>query len=158
MNINVISVGKVKEDYYVRAMAEYEKRMGRFCSFRAICLPDKAIPDKASDAQCEEIKNAEGAAILKNIGKSDFVIAMCVEGKLLSSEQLADSLKNIMMRHSTVDFVIGGSLGLCESVKARADTRLSISPMTLPHRLARLVTEEQIYRAFKINANEAYHK
>lgn len=158
MNINIISVGKVKEDYYVRAMAEYEKRLGRFCRVGTIYLPDKAICDRASEKECEQIKDAEGALILKSIAKNDFVIAMCVEGKMLTSEAFALELKSIMQHHSTLDFVIGGSLGLSNAVKSRADMRMSLSAMTMPHRLARLVTEEQIYRAFKINSNETYHK
>ena len=95
---------------------------------------------------------------MKKIGKSDIVIAMCIEGKILSSEEFAAKLSDFQMQSSTIDFVIGGSLGLSDEVKKRADFKLSMSRMTFPHRIARLMLEEQIYRAFKILANETYHK
>lgn len=158
MNINIISVGKIKEDYFVKAMAEYEKRISRFCKINSIYISDRKIPDNATDGECARILNSEGDDILKKISKSDFVIALCVEGSQLSSTELAKKLQNIMQTSSTIDFIIGGSLGLSDAVKSRADLRLSLSEMTFPHRIARLVLEEQIYRAFKINANETYHK
>ena len=95
---------------------------------------------------------------MKKIGKGDIVVAMCIEGKMLSSEALAEKIADFQMRSSTIDFIIGGSLGLSDEVKKRADLKLSMSAMTFPHRIARLMLEEQIYRAFKINANETYHK
>ncbi len=158
MTVNIICVGKIKEDYFVKAAAEFEKRLSRFCSFNVIQLPDKAIPDKASKAEEDAILKKEGDEILKKIGKSDIVIAMCIEGKHLSSEELAAKIADFQMQASTIDFVIGGSLGLSDEVKNRADFKLSMSKMTFPHRIARLMLEEQIYRAFKINANETYHK
>ena len=158
MNVNIICVGKIKEDYFVKATAEFEKRLSRFCTFNVITLPDKSIPDNPSDAECRAILEKEGEQILKKIGKSDKVIAMCIEGKQLSSEGLAEKIAEIKMQSSTIDFIIGGSLGLSDEVKNRADFRLSMSAMTFPHRIARLMLEEQIYRAFKINANETYHK
>lgn len=158
MTVNIICVGKVKEEYFVKAMAEFEKRLSRFCTLNVICLPDKSIPDNPSEAECREVLSREGEQILKKIGKSDIVVAMCIEGKQLSSEQLAEKISDFQMRSSTIDFIIGGSLGLSDEVKSRADLRLSMSSMTFPHRIARLMLEEQIYRAFKINANETYHK
>ena len=158
MNVNIICVGKIKEDYFVKATAEFEKRLSRFCTFNVITLPDKSIPDNPSDAECRAILEKEGEQILKKIGKSDKVIAMCIEGKQLSSEGLAEKIAEIKMQSSTIDFIIGGSLGLSDEVKKRADFRLSMSAMTFPHRIARLMLEERIYRAFKINANETYHK
>ena len=158
MTINLICVGKIKEDYFVKATAEFEKRLSRFCTFNLICLPDKSIPDNPSEAQCRAVLEKEGAEILKRIGKSDIVVAMCIEGKMLSSEQLAAKIGDFQMQSSTIDFIIGGSLGLSDEVKSRADLRLSMSSMTFPHRIARLMLEEQIYRAFKILANETYHK
>ena len=146
---------------YVQAKlktAEFEKRLSRFCTFNVITLPDKSIPDNPSDAECRAILEKEGEQILKKIGKSDKVIAMCIEGKQLSSEGLAEKIAEIKMQSSTIDFIIGGSLGLSDEVKKRAAFRLSMSAMTFPHRIARLMLEEQIYRAFKINANETYHK
>lgn len=158
MNVNVICVGKIKEDYFIKATAEFEKRLSRFCSFNVICIPDKSIPDNPSEAECSAVLSKEGEQILKKIGKNDIVVAMCIEGKQLSSEQLAKKIADFQMQSSTIDFIIGGSLGLSDEVKKRADLKLSMSPMTFPHRIARLMLEEQIYRAFKINANETYHK
>lgn len=158
MNVNIICVGKIKEDYFVKATAEFEKRLSRFCNFNVMVLPDKSIPDNASKAEEEIVLRKEGEEILRKIGKSDIVVAMCIEGKQLSSEELAGKIRDFQMVSSTIDFVIGGSLGLSEDVKNRADFKLSMSKMTFPHRIARLMLEEQIYRAFKINANETYHK
>lgn len=158
MTINIICVGKIKEDYFSKAAAEFEKRLSRFCSINVIQIPDKSIPDNPSPAECSAVLNKEGEQILKKIGKSDIVIAMCIEGKNLSSEEFAAKLSDFQMQSSTIDFVIGGSLGLSDEVKKRADFKLSMSKMTFPHRIARLMLEEQIYRAFKINANETYHK
>lgn len=158
MTINIICVGKIKEDYFSKAAAEFEKRLSRFCSINVIQIPDKSIPDNPSPAECSAVLNKEGEQILKKIGKSDIVIAMCIEGKNLSSEEFAAKLSDFQMQSSTIDFVIGGSLGLSDEVKKRADFKLSMSKMTFPHRIARLMLEEQIYRAFKILANETYHK
>ncbi len=158
MTINIICVGKIKEDFFKDAAAEYEKRLSRFCNLNVYNLPDKSIPDNPSEAQCESVLKAEGELILKKIGKNDTVICMCIEGKMLSSEALAEKIKGIQNYSSTIDFVIGGSLGLSDEVKKRADFKLSFSPMTFPHNLARIMLEEQIYRAFKINNNESYHK
>lgn len=158
MKINIICVGKIKEDFFKGAAAEYEKRLSRFCDINIINLPDKSIPENASESECQNVLKAEGELILKKIGKSDTVIALCVEGKMLTSEGLAEKIKDIQNYSSTIDFVIGGSLGLSQEVKNRADFKLSLSAMTFPHRIARIVLEEQIYRAFKINNNESYHK
>lgn len=158
MTINIICVGKIKEDYFSKAAAEFEKRLSRFCSINVIQIPDKSIPDNPSPAECSAVLNKEGEQILKKIGKSDIVIAMCIEGKNLSSEEFAAKLSDFQMQSSTIDFVIGGSLGLSDEVKKRADFKLSMSKMTFPHRIARLMLEEQIYRAFKILSNETYHK
>ena len=158
MTVNIICVGKIKEDYFVKATAEFEKRLSRFCTFNVICLPDRSIPDNASPAEEQIVLKKEGEEILKKIGKGDIVVAMCIEGKQLSSEELAEKIADFQMQSSTIDFIIGGSLGLSDEVKQRANLKLSMSKMTFPHRIARLMLEEQIYRAFKINANETYHK
>ena len=158
MKINIICVGKIKEDFFKGASAEYEKRLSRFCDINIINLPDKSFPENASESEEKAVLKAEGELILKKIGKSDTVIALCVEGKMLTSEGLAEKIKDIQNYSSTIDFIIGGSLGLSQEVKNRADFKLSLSTMTFPHRIARIVLEEQIYRAFKINANETYHK
>ena len=158
MNVNIICVGKIKEKYFTQAIAEFEKRLGRFCTFKITELTDRKIPENPTPGQEREVLEAEGADILKNLGKSDYVIALCVEGKELSSEEWAAKTAEIMQSRSTITYVIGGSLGLSPEVKSRADLRLSLGRITLPHRIARLVLTEQIYRCFKINANETYHK
>ena len=158
MKINIICVGKIKEDFFRQAAAEYEKRLSRFCNISIINIPDKSIPENPSKSECEAVLKAEGELILKKLGKSDTVIALCIEGKELSSEELSQKIKEIQNYSSTIDFVIGGSLGLSDEVKKRADLKLSLSAMTFPHNIARIVLEEQIYRAFKINNNENYHK
>ncbi len=159
MNIKIICTGKLKEKYLKDAVSEYSKRLSRFCTLEITELPDKKIPDNASKAQCESVICAEGEAILKKISPSDFVIALCVEGRQMSSEEFAKKLSGIMLSgKSTIDFVIGGSLGLSDEVKKRSDFNLSFSEFTFPHQLMRVILCEQIYRAFKINANEEYHK
>ncbi len=158
MNINIICVGKIKEQYFVQALAEYEKRLGRFCVFKTVELPDRKIPENPSEGQIKDVLEAEGADILKHIGKNDYVIALCVEGRAVSSEEWAEKTAGILQSHSSITYIIGGSLGLSPRVKERADFRLSLGRITLPHRIARLVLAEQIYRCFKINANETYHK
>lgn len=157
-DITVISVGKIKEKFIKDALEEYEKRLSRFCKFKSVEIADRPIPDKASEAEEAAVLNKEGGDILSKIGKSDFVISMCIEGKKLTSEQFAKKLSDVFMQSSNITFIIGGSLGLCEKVKERSDFRLSMSDMTFPHNLARLMLTEQIYRAFKINSNESYHK
>ncbi len=158
MNINVISVGKVKEDYFRAGLAEYEKRLSRFCRFKSIVIPDKSIPENPSEKEKEAILDSEGKLIMAKIGKNDKVIAMCVEGKNMASEEFAYKMKRYLEESGNLSFIIGGSLGLSDEVKNRADLCLSLGKMTFPHRIARLVLEEQIFRAFKINSNETYHK
>ena len=158
MRVSVICVGKLKEKYLKDAVSEYEKRLSRFCSFEIIEVADSKIPENASEAECEKVLEQEGEKILSKIKPNSFVIAMCVEGKQVSSEQLADEIKNISFQTGNIIFIIGGSLGLCDDVKKRANICLSFGKITLPHQLMRVVLTEQIYRTFKINANETYHK
>ena len=158
MNINVIAVGKIKERYFTDAIAEYSKRLSRFAKLTVTEVADEKIPDKASEKDTERIKDKEGEKILAKIPDGSFVIAMCIEGKELSSEELAEKISGISMTNSSLTFIIGGSLGLCDKVKSAAQLRLSFGRVTLPHQLMRVVLLEQIYRAFKINSNETYHK
>ncbi|MBE7051797.1 MAG: 23S rRNA (pseudouridine(1915)-N(3))-methyltransferase RlmH [Ruminococcaceae bacterium] len=159
MKINIICVGKLKEKYLKDACDEYSKRLGRFCNLNIIELPDEKIPDNPSVAEEEQILRMEAEKIKKHIADSDYVFALCVEGRQLPSEKFAQKLSDIMLSgKSTVDFVIGGSLGLDASIKKRADNKLSFSEMTFPHQLMRVILLEQTYRCFKINANEKYHK
>lgn len=159
MKINIICVGKLKESYLKAAVAEYSKRLSRFCTLSIIELPDERIPDNPSAAEQQKILKTEADKIMKYIGTDDYVYALCVEGKQMSSETFASKLSDTMLSgKSTVDLVIGGSLGLDDFVKKRSDFRLSFSMMTFPHQLMRVVALEQIYRAFKINSGEKYHK
>ena len=159
MKIKIVCVGKLKEKYLADGISEYSKRIGRFAKVEITELADEKIPDNASDAVCEQIKNTEGDKILAKIGRDEYVVALCVEGKQLASEELASKISNVMLGgKNIITFVIGGSLGLADRVKEKSDLRLSFSKMTFPHQLMRLILTEQIYRAFKINANEQYHK
>lgn len=158
MNVSIICVGKLKEDYLKSAIAEYSKRLSRFATFEITEIQDQKIPDNASVKTEEMILEKEGDAIISKIKNNSYVIAMCIEGKEISSEELAKEIENISMTSSNITFIIGGSLGLSSKVKKKADKCISFGKITLPHQLMRVVLSEQIYRAFKINANEAYHK
>lgn len=158
MNITVITVGKLKEKFWKDAISEYSKRLMRFGRVDIIELADEKIPENASEKNEEKIKEKEGEAILSRIKPNSFVIALCIEGKELSSPELAEKISVLSMTASHITLIIGGSLGLSDEVKKRADFRLSFGRMTYPHQLMRVVLLEQLYRAFKINANEAYHK
>ena len=158
MNINVICIGKLKEKYWTAAIEEYSKRLGSYCSLRIVELKESKLPKNASEADELNVINKEGEEMLAKIGDGDYVVALEVEGKLLSSTELAREACAAAMQHSTIDFVIGGSLGLSTAVKRRANLGWSMGRITLPHQLARVVLLEQIYRAFKIINNETYHK
>lgn len=158
MNINVICIGKLKEKYWEDAIKEYSKRLGGYCTFRIVELKEAKLPKNASASDEQTVIRAEGESILAKVSDSDFVIAMEVEGKLVSSEELAREIELVAFNHSTIDFVIGGSLGLSDAVKKRANIGISLGRVTLPHQLARVVLAEQIYRAFKIINHETYHK
>ena len=158
LNIKVICVGKSKEKYWDAAYAEYLKRLRAYCSPEVIEVREARLPANASPADERNVIYAEGRDILGRISGSDFVIALDIRGKEFSSEELARKISNISFNNSRICFIIGGSLGLSDEVKERADLRLSFGKITLPHQLARVVLLEQIYRAFKINSGEAYHK
>lgn len=159
MNIQIICIGKLKETYWTEAIAEYSKRLSRFCTLEIIELKEARLPDKASQAEEEAVKLEEGRSILKAIKDGTFVITLEILGKQLDSPQLAAKLESLSLEgKSNIAFVIGGSLGLSEEVSKRADFKLSFSKMTFPHQMMRVILLEQIYRAFKINRNETYHK
>ena len=158
LNIRIICVGKFKEKYWEAASAEYIKRLGAYCSLSVIEVKEEKLPAHASRADEENVIKKEGKSILGKIGDGDYVIALDIAGKELSSEQFASKIADISFGSSTIDFIIGGSLGLSDEVKARAGLKFSFGKITLPHQLARIVLLEQIYRAFKINAGETYHK
>lgn len=158
MNIKIICVGKLKERYWEAATAEYMKRLGAYCSVSVTEVKEERLPANASAADERRVIEAEGRSILARIAKGDYVIALDIKGRGLGSEEIAKHIKETAFTHSTIDFIIGGSLGLSSEVISRADLRLSFGKITLPHQLARVVLLEQVYRAFKINAGETYHK
>ena len=159
MNITLITVGKIKEKYYRDAIAEYAKRLGRYCKLDIIEVADEKTPDKASEVVEEQIKQKEAERILKNIKDDTYCIALAIEGKKLDSVSMAKHIEQLgLTGKSNLAFVIGGSLGLHKSVLQRADEKLSFSDMTFPHQLMRVILLEQIYRCYRIINGEPYHK
>ena len=158
MNAAIICVGKMKEKYWRDAAAEYEKRLTRFGRLETIELPDLPEPVNSSPAIEAQIRQKEGEAILAKLRPDDIVVTLCIEGKQLDSVSLSAQLSRYADTGRRVAFVIGGSLGLSPEVVARANMKLSFSPMTFPHQLARIMLLEQVYRACKIGAGERYHK
>lgn len=157
--IRLICVGKLKERFYIDAVAEYQKRLSRDCTLEIIELPEQQLPDSPSPAVIEQALLREAAAILEKVPAGAALIAMCIEGRGMSSEALAQQLTQFAVAgQSQLVFVIGGSFGLHESVKQAARLRLSMSAMTFPHHLARVMLLEQIYRAFSIISGTKYHK
>lgn len=156
MNIKIIAVGKIKEKFTKLALDEYEKRLGAYCSLLPIEIPAQEIKDESLSKKYME---AEAEKILSKIKPDSFVITLEINGKSLSSEDFAQKLKDIALEgHNEVIFIIGGANGLAPAVSARADLKLSFSKMTFTHQFIRVLLYEQIYRAFKINSNESYHR
>ena len=159
LSIQFLCVGKMKEKFYMDGAAEYAKRLNGYCKLTITELNEERLPDNPTPAQISAALEKEGAVILSKLPKGGKVVALCVEGKPMSSEKLAETVNNWAVGGaSQITFLIGGSYGMHESVKAKADLRLSMSPMTFPHHLARVMVLEQIYRAFKINEGSSYHK
>lgn len=159
MHIQIVAVGKLKESYLVQGIAEYTKRLGPYAKLQITEVPDEKAPESMSAAEEQQVKQREGERLLTHIKSDAFVIALAIDGKPLSSEELAAQLQDLATYgRSQVCFVIGGSLGLDAAVLRRADLKLSFGRMTLPHQLMRLVLTEQVYRAFKIMRGEPYHK
>lgn len=159
MNITLITVGKLKEKYLKQAIDEYSKRLSRYCKLEIIELNDEKTPDNASEKEEQFIKEKEGKQILSKIKENAFVIAMDLSGKNLTSEEFSKFIEqNAVMGNSNIVFLIGGSLGLSDEVKKRANYKLCFSKMTFPHQLFRVMLLEQIYRGFRIMKNEPYHK
>ncbi|UUZ91345.1 23S rRNA (pseudouridine(1915)-N(3))-methyltransferase RlmH [Paenibacillus sp. P25] len=151
MNIQIVSVGKLKEAYLVQGIAEYVKRLGPYAKVQLVEVPDEKAPESMSAAEEAQVKAREGERILAQLREGAYVVALAIDGKPLSSEELARHVQELATYgRSHVAFVIGGSLGLAPEVLARADLKLSFGRMTLPHQLMRLVLVEQVYRAFKI--------
>lgn len=158
MKITIIAVGKIKEKFFSDAVLEYKKRISRFSSVEIVEIKDEKIPENASQREALLVLEKEGDAILAKLPKNSFKIAMCIEGTAVGSTEFSEILDKIKLQNSEIVFIIGGSLGLSDKVKSTADMRLSFGKITLPHQLMRVVLLEQIYRAFKISANETYHK
>lgn len=159
MKISLVTVGRIKESYLEAAIAEYSKRLGRYCRLEILQVADEKTPDGAGEALERQIREKEGERILAHIKDSAYVIALAIDGKMRSSEDLAGHMKELGVRGvSHIQFIIGGSLGLSERVLSRADEKLSFSPMTFPHQLMRVILLEQIYRSFRIINGEPYHK
>lgn len=158
LSVNILCVGKLKESYLRDAVAEYGKRMQPLCRLTVTELPEERVGENPSPAEIARVIGAESERLTAKIGRGDYVIALCVEGKNISSEELAERIEAIPQTHSTVDLVIGGSWGLSDALKARADFRLSMGKMTFPHQLCRVMLLEQLYRAFQINKGTKYHK
>ena len=159
MKITVITVGKIKEKYLRDAVAEYVKRLSRYCKLEIIEVADEKTPDQASETVEEQIRDKEGERILKYIRDDMYVITLEIGGKMLSSEELADKINMLGIRgQSSVAFVIGGSIGLGREVLKRSDYALSFSKMTFPHQLMRVILLEQVYRSYRIINREPYHK
>ncbi|MDE4086659.1 23S rRNA (pseudouridine(1915)-N(3))-methyltransferase RlmH [Planococcus maritimus] len=159
MNISIMTVGKLKEKYLKAGIAEYAKRLGAYAKITEVEVADEKAPEQLSEADMEIVKKKEGERILAKIPQDAYVIALAIDGKMKTSEQLAKDMESLMTYgRSKVVFVIGGSLGLHEEVLKRADEKLSFSKMTFPHQLMKLILLEQVYRAFRIMKGEPYHK
>ena len=157
MPLSLITVGKIANPF-AEAAREYEKRLSRYDKVDVIELSDEKEPAHLSPAAIAQVMDKEGRNILGRVRREDAVVALCIDGQAQTSEQLADTVSRLRIDGRRIVFIIGGSLGLSPEVVARADIRLSLSSMTMPHQLARVVLLEQIYRAFKIISGERYHK
>ncbi len=158
LNIQIICIGKIKEDYLKNAIEEYSKRLSKYCKLEILELPDEKIPDKLNTSLANEIKQKECSNIIKHLKKSSYNIALDLGGKQLTSEQFSEKLQNLSMINSNITFIIGGSLGLTNELLNYCQEKLCFSKMTFPHQLIRVFLLEQIFRGFKIAHNETYHR
>lgn len=159
MEIKIITVGKLKEKYLKMGIEEYTKRLKKYTKVTLIEVPDEKAPETLSDKEMIQVKDKEGERILNKIADHDFVFALAILGKNYDSVSFAKKIASLQTHgHSTITFVIGGSLGLSDAVMKRADATISFGALTYPHQLMKLILCEQIYRAFRINHNEPYHK
>ena len=158
MTVRVVCVGKLKERYFEEACAEFIKRLSRFCTLETVEVADEKAPESLHPAEEDLVREKEGKRILKAIGPKDFVVVLAIDGVQMTSEAFSAYLTEREAEARPLTFVIGGSLGLSPEVYARANAKISFSKMTFPHRIARLLLLEQLYRGFKIRAHEAYHK
>ncbi len=159
MKITIVTVGKLKENYLKDAIAEYRKRLSKYCKLEIVEVADEKTPDNASETVEEMIRDKEAERILKHIKPDTYVITLEIEGKQLTSEQLADKIESLGIQgKSHITFIIGGSIGLGKEVLEKSDYALSFSKMTFPHQLMRVILLEQVYRSYRIISGEPYHK
>ena len=159
MRITLVTVGKIKEKYLKDAIAEYSKRLGKYCKLEIIEVADEKTPENASATEEDMIRQKEGERILKYIKEDAYVVALAIDGQMLSSEKLAEKIKLLGIQGTShIAFIIGGSIGLSQEVLSRADYQLSFSKMTFPHQLMRVILLEQVYRSYRIITGEPYHK
>lgn len=158
LNINIICVGKIKENYLKDAITEYSKRLSKFCNLNIIELQDEKLPNKLNNSIINEIKNKECSKIIQSIKKDSYIICLDLKGKEFSSEDFSKKIENIALNfNSSITFIIGGTLGLNQEILSMADEKICFSKMTFPHQLIRVFLLEQLFRAFKISNNETYH-
>ena len=158
LNVSIVCVGKIKENYLKDAISEYSKRLSKFCNLNIIELPDEKLPSKLNDSIINEIKNKESNKMMQAIKKDSYVICLDLKGKQFSSEEFSNKLDNIALNfNSSITFVIGGTLGLNEEILSLSSEKICFSKMTFPHQLIRVFLLEQLFRAFKISNNETYH-
>lgn len=158
LSINIICVGKIKENYLKDAISEYSKRLSKYCNLNIIELPDEKLPSQLSKKNIDEVKNIEGNKILAHIKKDSYTICLDLKGKQFSSEEFSAKIDSIALNfNSSINFIIGGSLGLSKDVLEKANEKICFSKMTFPHQLIRVFLLEQLFRAFKISNNETYH-
>ena len=158
LNINIVCIGKIKEKYLKDALDEYSKRLSRYCKLTLLELPDEKIPDKINNNLTDEIKSKECNNIINHLKKDSYLIALDLNGKEFTSEEFSKKIDNISMENSHITFIIGGSLGLTRQLLDMCDLRICFSKMTFPHQLIRVFLLEQIFRAFKIQKGETYHR
>lgn len=159
IQVQILSVGKIKEKHWALAIEEYKKRLTPYAKVQVIEVSDEKAPENLSAIEAQQVKDKEGARLLALVKQDTYVIALNIQGKQLSSEQLATRIEELGINgHSHLTFIIGGSLGLSDDVEERADLNLSFGSMTFPHQLMRVILLEQIYRSFKIIRGEPYHK
>ena len=158
LNINIVCVGKIKENYLKDAISEYSKRLSKFCNLNIIELSDEKLPSKLNDSIINEIKNKECNKMIQAIKKDSYIICLDLKGKQFTSEEFSEKIDNIALNfNSSITFIIGGTLGLNEEILSLSNEKICFSKMTFPHQLIRVFLLEQLFRAFKISNNETYH-
>lgn len=157
LKINIVAIGKLKENYLKDAINEYSKRLSKYCSLNIIELPDKNIPDKLNESIIDQIKDFESEEIITHIPKNSYNICLDLSGKMYTSEEFAEKLSSLQITNSSITFIIGGSLGMNDTLKNMCNEKICFSKMTFPHQLIRVFLLEQIFRSFKISHHEKYH-